>query len=222
MMKKLVLFVGIVIGITNVSMAQNAGEFTIARLKYSGGGDWYSNPTSLPNLLKQLSERLKFNSAREESVAIPGDPTIFSYPVLYMNGHGTVSFSVQDVQQLQEYFRRGGFLWADDNYGMDKSFRREIAKVFPNSPLVEIPYDHPVFSMLYKFPKGLPKIHEHDGGPPQLFGIFQESRLVVLYTFDTDIGDGMESEGVHQEDTAEKREEAMQMGINMILFVLSN
>lgn len=203
-------------------MGQNEGELTIARLKYQGGGDWYSNPTSLPNLLRELKTRLKIQTTVEEAVVTPTDQDLFSYPLVYMNGHGTVLFSKQDVRQLQEYFRRGGFLWADDNYGMDKSFRREIAKVFPETPLVEIPYDHPVFSIYYPFEHGLPKIHEHDGGPPHLYGIFQDGRLVVLYTFDTDIGDGLESEGVHPDDSPQVRESAMKMAINIVLYVLSN
>lgn len=204
------------------AQGQNDGALTIARLKYGGGGDWYSNPTSLPNLLRELKTRLNLQTTVEEAVVSPSDPALFSSPLLYMNGHGTVLFSNQDVRQLQTYFERGGFLWADDNYGMDQSFRREIAKIFPNTPLVEIPYDHPVFSIYYPFEQGLPKIHEHDGGPPHLLGIFHEGRLVILYTFNTDIGDGLESEGVHPEDSPQVRESAMKMAVNIVLYALSN
>ncbi|MGI6458126.1 MAG: DUF4159 domain-containing protein [bacterium] len=204
------------------TQAQTPGEFTIARLKYSGGGDWYENRTSLPNLLQELRTRLQINTAPDQSVITPSDSNIFNYPLLYMNGHGTVRFSERDIQNLREYFRRGGMLWADDNYGMDESFRREIARVFPDHPLVEIPHDHPIFFMYYQFDNGLPKIHEHAGGPPHLFGIFLDGRLAVIYTFNTDIGDGMESEGVHKEDSPETRELAMQMGINIAIYAMSN
>ncbi|MBD3265197.1 DUF4159 domain-containing protein [bacterium] len=204
------------------TQAQTPNAFTIARLKYSGGGDWYSNPTSLPNLLAQLQERLGMETTKEEAIVTPSDPDLYSYPFLYMNGHGTVRFSSKHVDMLKDYFNRGGFLWADDNYGMDKSFRREIAKVFPDSPLIEIPYDHPVFSIYYNFENGLPKIHEHDGGPPHLLGIIKDGRIAVLYTFNTDIGDGLESEGVHPKDSPQIREQAMKMAINIVLYALSN
>ncbi|HOJ59613.1 MAG TPA: DUF4159 domain-containing protein [bacterium] len=202
--------------------ANRPDQLTIARLKYSGGGDWYSNPTSLPNLLQQLRERLGLDTAGEEAVVAPADPELFSYPLVYMNGHGTVRFSEQDINNLREFFRRGGVLWADDNYGMDPSFRKEIARVLPDHPLQEIPFDHPVFSIYYVFERGLPKIHEHDGGPPTLYGIYLDGRLAVFYTFNTDIGDGLESEGVHPQDSPEIREQAMQMAINLVLFVLSS
>lgn len=196
--------------------------FTIGRLKYPGGGDWYSNPTSLPNLLKALRERMQIHTAREESVVAPLDSELFGYPLLYMTGHGTVRFSEEEIERLREYFRRGGVLWADDNYGMDESFRQEIARVFPDRPLQEIPFDHPIFSIYYHFERGLPKIHEHAGGPPHLYGIYYNGRLAVLYTFNTDIGDGIESEGVHPQDSPEVREQAMKMAINIVLFILSS
>jgi len=200
----------------------------IARLKYAGGGDWYGNPTSLPNLMLELKRRLHLHTADnnqtapEEAVVAPMDPELFSYPLIYMNGHGTVKFSDADAQRLREYLQRGGFLWADDNYGMDESFRKEIAKVLPDNPLTELPNDHPVYSIYYRFDNGLPKIHEHAGGPPHLLGIYLDGRLVVLYTFNTDIGDGMESEGVHPDDSPEIREQAMRMGVNIVLMVLSS
>jgi len=158
----------------------------------------------------------------EEAVVTPAESKLFDYPIVYMNGHGTVKFSSADVKNLQEYFKRGGFLWADDNYGMDKSFRKEIAKVFPNHVLVEISHDHPLFSLYYKFDQGLPKIHEHDSGAAILYGIFVDGRLAVLYTFNTDIGDGLESEGVHPQDPPEVREQAMRMAVNIIVYAQSN
>lgn len=211
------------VAFTSPAFAQSVGgEFTIARLHYSGGGDWYSNPTSLPNLLAELRNRIKMATTLEEAVVTPTDPNLFSFPLLYMNGHGTVRFSDKDVQNLREFFKRGGVLWADDNFGMDPSFRAEIAKVFPEQPLVELPNDHPVYSVYYAFDKGLPKIHEHYGGPPHLLGIYLDGRLAVIYTFNTDIGDGMESAGVHPEDSPEIREQAMRMGVNIVLFALSS
>ena len=202
--------------------ASEIEPFTIGRLKYSGGGDWYSDPTSLPNLLRELRERLHLNVAKEESVVSPIDSELFSYPLIYMTGHGTVRFSDEEISQLREYFRRGGVLWADDNYGMNETFREGISQIYPDLPLQEIPFDHPVFSMYYRFDRGLPKIHEHDGGPPHLYGVFLNGRLVILYTFNTDIGDGIESKGVHPQDSDETREQAMKMAINIILFILSS
>lgn len=196
--------------------------FSIARLKYGGGGDWYSNPSSLPNLLRALKERtgVAVEVDKEARVELMADD-LFDYPMLYMNGHGTVKFSDAEVTRLRRYLASGGFLWADDNYGMDKSFRKEIARVFPDSPLVELPFSHEIYHMLYDFPRGLPKIHEHDGGPAQGLGIFHEGRLVVFYTFDTDIGDGLEDPEVHG-DPAEKREAAVKTAVNVVLYAMTH
>jgi hypothetical protein len=201
--------------------AQSSLQFTIARLKYAGGGDWYSNATSLPNLLRELRTRVHMETDREESIVEPSDPNLFSFPLVYMNGHGTVRFSEADVVSLREYVRRGGVLWADDNYGMDESFRKELLRVLPDHSLVELSFDHPIYSIYYTFDNGCPKIHEHDGGPARLYGIYLDGRIAVLYTFNTDIGDGLESEGVHPEDSLEIREQAMRMAINIVLFVLA-
>lgn len=196
-------------------------DFTIARLKYSGGGDWYSDPSSLPNLLEAINERTTIRAApREENVEIT-DPKLFQYPYLYMTGHGKVRFSDEDVKILRNYFAAGGFLHADDNYGMDSTFRREIEKVFPDSPLIELPFDHDIYHSFYEFPNGLPKIHEHDGKPPQGFGIFYDDQLVVFYTYESDLGDGWEDPDVHN-DPPEKREDAIKMGINIIVYSLTH
>ncbi len=196
-------------------------DFTIARLKYSGGGDWYSNPSSLPNLLEAINERTTIRAApREENVEIT-DPKLFQYPYLYMTGHGKVRFSDEEVKILRMYFAAGGFLHADDNYGMDSTFRREIEKVFPDSPLIELPFDHDIYHSFYEFPNGLPKIHEHDSKPPQGFGIFYDDNLVVFYTYESDLGDGWEDPDVHN-DPPEKREDAIQMGINIIVYSLTH
>ena len=196
-------------------------DFTIARLKYSGGGDWYSDPSSLPNLLEAINERTTIRAApREENVEIT-DPKLFQYPYLYMTGHGKVRFSDEDIKILRKYFAAGGFLHADDNYGMDSTFRREIEKVFPDSPLIELPFDHDIYHSFYKFPDGLPKIHEHDSESPQGFGIFYDDQLVVFYTYESDLGDGWEDPDVHN-DPPEKREDAIRMGINIIVYSLTH
>ena len=196
-------------------------DFTIGRLKYAGGGDWYSDPSSLPNLLEAINERTTIRAApREENVEIT-DPKLFQYPYLYMTGHGKVRFSDEDVKILRNYFAAGGFLHADDNYGMDSTFRREIEKVFPDSPLIELPFDHDIYHSFYEFPNGLPKIHEHDAKPPQGFGMFYDNRLVVFYTYECDLGDGWEDPDVHN-DPPEKREDAIKMGINIVVYSLTH
>ncbi|HOE10805.1 MAG TPA: DUF4159 domain-containing protein [bacterium] len=203
--------------------AQDAGSgLSIARLKYGGGGDWYSNASSLPNLLAALRERLEMTFPKQESVVAPSDPALAGYPILYMNGHGTVRFTEAERERLRDYLHRGGFLWADDNYGMDSSFRSEMQQLFPDHPLVELPHDHPIYHYFYSFDAGPPKIHLHDGLPAQGLGIYLDGRLVVFYTYQCDIGDGMESQGVHPEDPPEKHEAALQMGINIVLFALSS
>ncbi len=200
----------------------SGGGLALARLKYGGGGDWYSNPTSLPNLLAALREKLGLTFPEEEAVVEPSDPTLFGYPILYMNGHGTVRFTETELEHLRQYLLRGGFLWADDNYGMDKSFREEMKRLFPDNPLVELPHDHPIYHCYYDFESGPPKIHLHDGLPAQGLGIYVDGRLIVYYTYQCDIGDGMESEGVHPEDSREKREAALRMGVNVVLYALSS
>jgi hypothetical protein len=195
-------------------------DFTIARLKYHGGGDWYSDPSSLPNLCAALNERTNIKAAPREDVIEITDPELFKYPYLYMTGHGTVRFSEEEVKVLRKYFSAGGFLHADDNYGMDSTFRHEIQKIFPDSPLTELPFDHPIYHSYYDFPNGLPKIHEHDNKPPQGFGIIYDDRLVVFYTYECDLGDGWEDPHVHN-DPAEKHEAALQMGINIIVYCLT-
>ncbi|HUF77171.1 MAG TPA: DUF4159 domain-containing protein [Longimicrobiales bacterium] len=191
----------------------------IARLQYEGGGDWYANPSSLPNLLAALGERAGLPVAAREVNVRPLDPALPDHPYLYMTGHGNVAFSPQERQALRRYLLGGGFLHADDNYGLDESFRREMAEIFPDAELVEIPQDHPVFHVFYRMPDGLPKIHEHDGNPPQAFGIFSGGRMVVFYSYESDLGDGWEDEGVH-EDPPEIREQALRMGVNLFLYAL--
>ncbi|MCX7994344.1 MAG: DUF4159 domain-containing protein [candidate division WOR-3 bacterium] len=195
-------------------------DFTIARLKYGGGGDWYCDPSSLPNLLKAINERTTIRAASKEVVIELTNPELFKYPYLYMTGHGNVKFSDKEVKILRDYLINGGFLHADDCYGMDSSFRREMARVFPESPLIELPFDHPIYHSFYDFPDGLPKIHEHDNKPAQGFGIFYNNRLVVFYSYETDLGDGWEDPDVHN-DPPEKREQALRMGINIVVYALT-
>lgn len=196
-----------------------ADTVAITRLRYDGGGDWYANPSSLPNLLTAIRERTGIPvSTREATVALL-DPSLPDHPYLYMTGHGNVAFSTAERAALRAHLLAGGFLHADDNYGLDESFRREMAEVFPDAELTELPPDHPIFHVLYDFPEGLPKVHEHDGKRPQAFGIFQGGRLLVLYTYETDLGDGWEDEGVH-DDPPEVREQAVRMGVNIFLYAL--
>ena len=195
-------------------------DFTIARLKYGGGGDWYCDPSSLPNLLKAINERTHIRAAPKEVVVELTNPELYKYPYLYMTGHGAVKFTDEEVKILRNYLINGGFLHADDCYGMDSSFKREMRKVFPESPLVELPFDHPVYHSFYDFPGGLPKIHEHDGKPAQGFGIFYQNRLVVFYSYECDLGCGWEDPDVHN-DPLEKREQALRMGINIVVYVLT-
>jgi hypothetical protein len=194
-------------------------SITIARLQYDGGGDWYANPSSLPNLLAAVRQRAGIPVARREVNVTPLDPVLLDYPYLYMTGHGNVVFTPAERTALRKYLLAGGFLHADDNYGLDESFRAEMAEIFPDAELTEIPPEHPVFHAFYEFEEGLPKIHEHDGNPPQAFGIFHEGRMVVFYTYESDLGDGWEDEAVH-EDPPETREQALRMGVNLFLYVL--
>ena len=192
-------------------------ELTIGRLHYDGGGDWYANPSSLPNLLAAIRERTALPVAARERVVSLDGPDVWETPYLYMTGHGNVRFTDPQVRTLRRYLEGGGFLHADDNYGMDESFRREIARVFPDRPLVEVPLDHPIYQMPYAFPQGIPKIHEHDGLPAQGFGVFVGNRLVVYYSYQSDLGDGWEDADVHN-DPAPTREQALRMGVNLFVY----
>ena len=205
----------------DAATAAEPGVFTLARLHYAGGGDWYANPSSIPNLMKYIRENSSIKTARKEArVKIP-DEDLFRYPILYMTGHGNVSFSDSEALRLRQYLTSGGFLFADDNYGMNDSFRRQMKKVFPDKDLVELPFSHGIFDIHFRFPNGLPKIHEHDGKPAQAFGIFHMGRLVVFFTYESDLGDGWEDESVHN-DPLERRNAALQMGTNVIVWALTN
>ena len=193
---------------------------TIARVHYEGGGDWYANPSSLPNLLHEIAQRSTIRVAGRPVEVRLTDPDLPDYPYLYLTGHGNVSLSDREVEALRRHLRGGGFLHADDNYGLDSSFRREIARVFPDEVLTDVPLDHPVYRIRYAFPGGLPKIDEHDGRPAQGLGIFLEGRLAVFYRYQSDLGDGWEDATVHR-DPPELREQAIRMGVNLFLYALS-
>lgn len=214
-----VLAAGLILLILPPEAAQ-AGEFSITRVKYHGGGDWYCDPTSLVNLQRFLREELGIPTAEKEQVAGLLDEDLFSHPYLYLSGHGNLRFSDEEAQRLREYLLGGGFLHVDDNYGLDKSFRRELKKVFPRRELVELPFSHPIYHMAYDFPHGPPKIHVHDGLPAQGLAIVVDGRVVVYYTYQSDLGDGWEDPEVHH-DPPEKRLAALRMGANIVLYALS-
>ena len=214
-MRKVLLLIFSIAFLQAVAQKQ---EVKIALLKYNGGGDWYANPTSLPNLIAYCNTNLKTNINPEPATIEIGTPELFNYPFAHITGHGNIIFSESEANNLRIYLEGGGFLHVDDNYGIDEFFRREIKKVFPEKELVELPPDHPIFHQKYKFNEGLPKIHEHDNKPPQAFGIFIDDRLVCLYTHEADLGDGWEDADVHS-DPAEVREKALKMGANIIQYV---
>jgi hypothetical protein len=193
---------------------------TIARLHYDGGGDWYANPSSLPNLLTAIRTRTGLEVADRERVVTLTGPELWDVPYLYMTGHGNVHFSDDELKNLRRYLEQGGFLHADDNYGMNESFRREIARVFPDHPMVEVPLSHPIYHLVYDFPTGIPKIHYHDGLPAQGFGVVLGGRLVVYYSYQSDLGDGWEDPDVHH-DPPELREAALRMGVNLFTYAVS-
>lgn len=201
--------------------AQANFDIQIAKLQYEGGGDWYSNPTSVPNLIDFVRTSTNIQLDPEEYLVKPGGTQIFQYPYVYMTGHGNVVFTDEEAQNLRLYMTAGGFLHIDDNYGMDKYIRREMKKVFPDLEFVEVDWEHPIFHQQYDFDKGLPKIHEHDNKPPQGFGIFYENRLVCFYTYESDLGDGWEDTNVHNDPT-EVRESALKMGANIIIYALNH
>jgi len=193
----------------------------IALLKYNGGGDWYGNPTSLPNLIKFCNQNINTRITPKPATVEPGSPDLLSYPFVHMTGHGNVVFSDSEINNLRNYLTSGGFLHVDDNYGMDEYIRRELKRIFPNNALVEIPANHPIFQKPFSFPAGIPKIHEHDNKRPQAFGIFIDNRLALLYTYETDLGDGWEDPEVHN-DPKEVRKKALKMGANIIYYIFNN
>lgn len=200
--------------------APAGSELTIGQLRYGGGGDWYGNPSALPNLLSFIRDRTDLTvSARPVEVALT-DPSLRSYPYLYLTGHGNIRLTEREVVALRRYLDEGGFLHADDNYGLDESFRRELRRVYPAAELVDVPHDHAIYHAFYTFPDGLPKIHEHDGKPAQGLGVFRNGRLVVFYSYESDLGDGWEDPETH-DNPPELREQALRMGTNLFVYSLT-
>jgi hypothetical protein len=199
-----------------VGCLQAQGTYQLAVLKYNGGGDYYANPTALPNLIQFCNANLGTSISKDVPYVDAGSPDLFAYPFIHMTGHGNVKFSILEADNLRKYLLGGGFLHIDDNYGLDQFIREELKKIFPNQSLVELPFTHPIFHQKYDF-NGLPKIHEHDGKRPQAFGIIVDGRLVCLYTYETDLSDGWEDKEVHN-DSEEKRKQALQMGANILMY----
>ena len=215
-MKKLIF-----LSIVTIAFGFSSPSYKIAVLKYYGGGDWYSNPTALNNLIVFCNENLGTNIDRKYDIVDVGSTDIFNYPFVHMTGHGNVIFSTEESENLRKYLIGGGFLHIDDNYGMDKFVRPEMKKIFPESEFVELPYSHPIYHQTYDFNNGLPKVHEHDAKPSQGFGLFHEGRMVVFYSYESDLGDGWEDPEVHN-NSPEIRLKALKMGANIIDFVFSN
>jgi len=193
---------------------------TVARLRYAPG-DWYGNPTSLTNLLAFVRDELELPTAEREAVVSATDPDLGRYPLLYLTGHGDIRLTEAEVRALRAYLEGGGFLHADDNFGIDSTFRREIARVLPAEPLVELPADHPIYRAAFAMPAGLPKVHEHAGGPPRGYGVYHDGRLVIFYSFNTDLGDGWEDAAVHG-DPPDVRRAALEMGANVFVYALTH
>ena len=216
-MKNILLLITVVIA----SSFQTDYSIKIAKLKYDGGGDWYGNRTALPNLAKYCNENLKTSINPQDEVVEAGSAEIFNYPYVYMTGHGNVLFNAKDAANMRKYLLAGGFLHIDDNYGLDKYIRPEMKKIFPELDFVELPFNHPIYNQQYNFPKGLPKIHEHDGKPAQGFGLIYKGRLVCFYDYECDLGNGWEDAGIY-DDSQEKRTQALQMGANILQYCFSN
>jgi hypothetical protein len=207
----------VILLVTNIILGQ---EFSIARVNYGGGGDWYCDPSSIPNILNYLTKNTSIKADHDEYRIKLTTKELRGHPYLYMTGHGNIRFTDEEIIQLREYLMGGGFLHTDDNYGLNTSFRREMKRVFPDRDFVELPHDHAVFHSYFDMPNGLPKIHEHDGKPPQLFALYNEDRIMVIYSYESDLGDGWEDEEVHN-DPPELRVAALQMGVNIIYFALT-
>ncbi len=213
-----ILFIALLF-FANLGQAQTQLKF--AKLKYDGGGDWYANKTSLPNLAAFCNKNLLTRISIQDEMVHVGSRDIFLYPFVHMTGHGNVLFSYSDAENLRQYLIGGGFLHIDDNYGLDPFVRSELKKVFPEHELVEIPWEHPIYHQKYEFPNGLPKVHEHDGNAPQGFGIIHEGRLVVFYSYESDLGNGWEDQSVYN-DPEEVRQQAFKMGANIVQYALTN
>ncbi|HEY3285970.1 MAG TPA: DUF4159 domain-containing protein [Gemmatimonadaceae bacterium] len=202
--------------------APAAPRLAVARLQYDGGGDWYANPSSLPNLIAAIRQRTTLDVDPKEARVTLMDERLWDYPFLHLTGHGNIRLTEPEVARLREYLLRGGFLHADDNYGLDDSFRRELKRVFPDRELVDVPLRHPVYHAVYDVPQGVPKIHEHDGKPARGLGLFIGDRLAVFYSYESDLGNGWEDVGTYKDDPPELHEQALRMGVNLFVYAISS
>ena len=218
MLKPLFLALSLLLTLT---AAAPAPSFRIAKLHYGGGGDWYANKTSLPNLISFCNQNLKTNIAPDEATVELDAPELLSYPFVHMTGHGNVSFTEAEARNLRRYLTGGGFLHIDDNYGLDKFIRPEMKKVFPELEFVELPYSHPIYHQKYQLPRGLPKVHEHDGKRAQGFGLIYKGRLVCFYSYECDLGNGWEDVGTYPEDAPAVHDAALRMGANLLSYALT-
>lgn len=221
-MKKKIFLTIVSIFIFTLCTSLVGPSYKMARLKYGGGGDWYSSRTALNNLIEFCNEELNTNFFTTEAIVEPGSSEIFNYPYVFATGHGNIVFSDDEAQNLRTYLYSGGFLHICDNYGMNNYVRIAMKKVFPDKEFVELPYSHPIFQKPYSFPNGLPKIHEHDGKRPQAFGIIIDGRLVCLFDYECDLGNGWEDLGTYPTDTKETHNKALKMGANIIHYILTN
>ena len=217
---KRILYILIISLISSVTTIAGDGSFSFAVLKYNGGGDWYSNPSSIKNLISYCNKNLQTNIRSNYEIVEVGSPELYNYPFIHMTGHGNVVFSTDESKNLRNYLIGGGFLHIDDNYGLDKFVRPEMKKVFPELDFVELPFNHPIYHQLYDFNDGLPKVHAHDDNPPQGFGLIYQGRLVCFYSYESDLGDGWEDQEVHN-DSSEIREKALKMGANIVQYALT-
>ena len=223
-MKKIVsafCILGFALSLSVPLIAQQSQEFKLARIKYRGGGDWYNDPTSLKNLAEFAQQQVPIAINPDYDDVALGSRDLFDYPFAFLTGHGNVSINQTEASNLREYLDSGGFLYIDDDYGLDEHFRNVINQVYPDEELIEIPFDHPIYHQAYDFPEGLPKIHEHDGKAPRGFGLFREGRLVLFYTYESNLADGWANPEVHN-DPAAVRQKALQMGTNILVYALTN
>jgi hypothetical protein len=209
------------VGFNLPSVAQTSGSFNLGRIKYRGGGDWYNDPSALKNLAEFTQQQVPIAINPEYDDVSLGSRDLFQYPFTFLTGHGNISINQAEASNLREYLDNGGFLYIDDDYGLDKHFREAIKKVYPDEKLIEIPFDHPIYHQVYNFPEGLPKVHEHDGKPPQGFGLLRNGRLVLFYTYESNLADGWTNPEVHN-DPAAIRQKALQMGANILVYALTN
>lgn len=216
-----IFLIAVLIAIPGYAPAQNSGEFEIARAKYRGGGDWYNDPSALENLISYAKSNIPIKLANDFTDVSIGSADLHSYPFLFLTGHGNITLNSAEARNLREYLQNGGFLFVDDDYGIDEYIRSAMNQVFPDEEFIEVPFNHPIYDQVYTFDNGLPKIHEHDGKPAQGFGIFYEGRLVVYYSYESNLGDGWTDSQVHNTPQA-LRQQALQMGTNILVYALTS